>query len=211
MQIKLTNSTIKILNTMYISSLRSNGLLTLRIAGILRLAEGDSCAQVATLLRVSVRAVERWRALFLSKGAVGLPPTQASGAVSKLTKEQKQELYELILAGPQASGYASACWRSPMIAELIVRRFGVNYHPYYIPELLRGIGLSWQKATFDAMGKDATKRQSWITQRWPSIRAQAQQLNAQILFEADAARTKLPFHSGVVCLTLGPLKGRNWW
>ena len=172
---------------MYISSLGSKGLLTLRIAGILRLAEGDSCAQVAALLRVSVRAVERWRVLFLSKGTSGLPLAQASGAVSKLTKEQRQKLYELILAGPQASGYSSACWRSPMIAELIVRRFGVNYHPYYIAELLRSIGLSWQKATFDAAGKDETKRQNWITERWAAIRERAQQGNAQILFEDEAS------------------------
>ncbi len=192
MQIKLTNSTIKILNTMYISSLRSNGLLTLRIAGILRLAKGDSCAQVASLLQVSVRAVERCgsppgRVLFVSKGAAGLPPAQASGAVSKLTKEQKRELYELILAGPQTSGYASACWRSPMIAGLIVQRFRVHYHPYYIPELLRSIGLTWQKATFDAAGKDPVKRQSWITERWAVITQRAQQLKAQILFEDEAS------------------------
>ncbi len=187
MQIRLTNSTVKILNKMYSSSLRSCGLLTLRIQGILHLAEGRSCAQVASLLRVSVRAVERWRGLFLSKGAAGLPPGKASGAVSKLTPQQKQELYTMIIDGPQSSGYSSACWRSPMIADLITQRFGVIYHPYYIPQLLRSIGLSWQKSTFDAAGKDEDKRAAWINERWDAILTKAHQRKAHILFGDEAS------------------------
>ncbi len=187
MQIKLTNSTVKILNKMYISSHRSCGLLSLRIVGIFRLAEGYSCAQVAALLQVSVRAVERWRLCFLSKGAAGLPPGKATGSKSKLTEKQKQLLYQIILTGPQASGYSSACWRSPMVAELIAQRFGVIYHPYYIPQLLRSLGLSWQKATFDAAGKDEAKREAWLKERWTAIVEKAKGLNAHILFGDEAS------------------------
>lgn len=187
MQIRLTNSTVKILNKMYISSHHSCGLLSLRIVGIFRLAEGYSCAQVATLLQVSVRAVERWRLCFLSQGAAGLPPGKATGAKSKLTEKQKQQLYQMILAGPQASGYSSACWRSPMVASLITKRFGVRYHPYYIAQLLRSLGLSWQKATFDAASKDAEKRNAWINERWSAIVRKARQFKAHILFEDEAS------------------------
>ena len=187
MQITLTNSTVKILNNMYSSALGHNRLLALRIIGIFYLSEGYTCAQVATLLQVSVRAVERWRVLFVSQGATGLPPGKASGAPSKLTQQQKQELYKAIVAGPQAGGYPSACWRSPMVADLIAKRFGVHYHPHYLAALLRSLGLSWQKATFDAAAKDEVKRKTWLNERWRVIVKKARALNAHILFEDEAS------------------------
>lgn len=182
MQICLTNQTVKLLNKMYKTALHHSGLLLLRIQGIFALSAGASCVQVANRLSVSVRAVERWRVLFLTKGATGLLVGKAKGAESKLNATEKQMLYQLIVAGPQASGYASGCWRSPMIVELIAKCFGVSYHPNYVSRLLGSMGLSWQKAGFDAAGKDPQARKQWIEDRWPAIVEKAKKLNAHILF-----------------------------
>jgi hypothetical protein len=36
----------------------------------------------------------------------------------------------LMQAGPQAAGYTSGGWNTPMIQDLIQTRFGVAYHPH---------------------------------------------------------------------------------
>ena len=37
------------------------------------------------------------------------------------------ELYQIIEAGPEASGYPSGCWRSTMIQYLIHKNFGIFF------------------------------------------------------------------------------------
>jgi transposase len=70
------------------------------------------------------------------------------GRKAKLRGEQQQELYELVVADPQANGFDCGVWTSAMLVELIWRRFGVGYNPRYLSSLLGKLGLSYQKARF---------------------------------------------------------------
>lgn len=140
----------------------------------------------ASVLRVSTQAIGQWIKQYLLggiKALVGLkrPP----GRPPKLTKKQRRELDALISAGPEAAGFPGACWRTPMIQELIRERFGVLYSVKYLSELLKNTGFSYQKARFAVGGDDpetAAKRQHWLEVTWPGILAQAQRQNAYLLF-----------------------------
>ena len=70
---------------------------------------------------------------------------------------------------------------------LIEREFGVLYDRYYVCELLRNLGYSFQKARFVSDHLDEAKRQAWLTQEWPRILKAAQKQNALILFGAEAS------------------------
>lgn len=75
----------------------------------------------------------------------------------------------LVLARPEAAGYASGCWNSAMIQDLIQREFGLLYSVPYVAELLRNLGFSYQKARFISDHLDEARRQHWRTVEWPAI------------------------------------------
>jgi transposase len=128
-----------------------------------------------------------WLNELLVKGVKSLVYSQRSGRPAKLTKTQKKELGEWIDAGPQAAGFDSACWSSILIQVLIEREFGVCYDRFYVCELLRNLGFSFQKARFVSDHLDEAQRQAWIQQDWPRILKAAQRQQAWLLFGDEAS------------------------
>jgi transposase len=112
---------------------------------------------------------------------------EKKGRPSKLTKTQKSELYKIIEAGPDTAGYPGGCWRSPMIQHLIQKKFGVFFSVKYVAELLKSIGLSFQKASFESAFLDEKKREEWLKQTWPEIMEKSRQLDSWIMFGDEAS------------------------
>jgi transposase len=104
-----------------------------------------------------------------------------------LTKAQRRERAALITAGPQAAGYTSGCWHTPMIQDLIQSRFGVSYHPHYLATLLHNLGFSYQRASFVSAHLNEAKRLAWCRGKWPRILRQARQRKALLLFGDEAS------------------------
>jgi transposase len=80
-----------------------------------------------------------------------------------LPPTQQTVLAQLIEEGPVKAGFSGACWRSPMIQQLICERFDVFYNVFYIAQLLKNLGFSFQKAAFVSDHLDEHKRQAWRT------------------------------------------------
>lgn len=158
-----------------------------RILAILSLSEGLAEKQIATTLKVSAESVRLWLWAFLIKGVQGIEPKKPPGRPSKLTKTQKKELADIIDKGPAEAGFLSNCWRTPMIQHLIYEKYGVFYNVYYISQLLRNMGFSFQKAKFVSDHLDEKAREKWLTETWPEILALAKKRNAHILFGDEAS------------------------
>lgn len=124
---------------------------------------------------------------FIVKGIKALSPKKSPGRKPKLTKGQKQELKELIIAGPVACGFPGNCWCSPMVQALIYLKWGIAYAVNYIAQLLKNLGFTFQKAKFVTEEKDAAKRKDWLEQRWPEIKKVAEEKQAYILFGDEAS------------------------
>jgi transposase len=161
--------------------------LVKRIHALLALAQDMSVRDVAEMLALGEQTVRDYRNQFLHQGVASLVYKAPPGRPSKLTKAQRTELAELIKASPQAAGYTSGCWNTPMIPDLIQRRFGVEYHPHYICTLMHNLGFSYQKARFVSDHLNEAKRLEWRQSRWPKILRQAKQHNALLLFGDEAS------------------------
>ena len=144
-------------------------------------------AQAALVLQLSAAQVEAYVHKFLCYGVCGVAFKKPAGRRPKLTKEQQQELSRLIEAGPQACGFSGACWRSPMIQQLIKERFGVSYNVFYIAELLKNLGFSYQKAAFVSDHLDEVARRRWRTHVWPEILRLQREKKALLLFGDEAS------------------------
>jgi len=153
-----------------------------RIMAILSISMGNTWRVTASVLNISEETVRLNLRSFLLHGHKGLCAKKSPGRPPKLKKRQKKKLYELIKEGPTNSGFPGECWRSPMIQTLIHEQFGVFYSVAYIAQLLKNIGLSFQKAKFVAADRDEKARARWIKETWPEIQALAVKKNAMIVF-----------------------------
>ena len=149
--------------------------LVRRIHALRALAADMSVQEVAQRWNLGDQTVRDYRNTFLVKGMASLAYTRPPGRPRKLTKTQRHKLAEWIKAGPQAAGYTSGCWRTPMIQDLIQNRFGVSYHPPYLSTLLHNLGFSYQKARFVSDHLNEAKRLEWGQSKWPRILRQARQ------------------------------------
>ena len=161
--------------------------LVKRIHTLLALADNMSIREVAQMLNLGEQTVRDYRNGFLIKGLPSLTYKRPPGRPSKLTKTQRYELADLIKAGPQAAGYTSGCWNTPMIQDLIHTRFGVSYHPHYLATLLHNLGFSYQKARFVSDHLNEAKRLEWRRTKWPAILCHAHQRKALLLFGDEAS------------------------
>lgn len=136
---------------------------------------------------ISPACIYEWLNAFLLYRMESLVYRHAGGRKAKLTPTQKKRLGELIDAGPQAAGFETACWSSVLIRILIEREFGVLYSRFYVCDLLRNLGFSFQKARFVSDHLDEARRHRWISEEWPKILKRAKQRRMLILFGDEAS------------------------
>lgn len=154
---------------------------------ILAVAHYQDTVQAAVVLHLSVAQVEGYVHKFLCYGVRGVAFTKPAGRRPKLTPAQKQELSRLIEAGPEVCGFSGACWRSPMIQQLIKDRFGIVYSVFYIAELRKRLGFSYQKAAFVSDHLDEIARRRWRKHTWPQLVQVAREKKALLLFGDEAS------------------------
>lgn len=187
MKFSLQSGTKKSLNKELIIASKLSNLRLFKISkAILMIADKNTPAEVAKLFHVSERTIYNWVSRFMVERFSWLSGLhyKGRGVKSKLTDMQKNKLYQFIDDGPEKAGFDCGVWNSPMIAELIWRKFNVKYNPRYLCRLLKKLGLSFQKAAFEADRTDdnTKKRMEWLEKTWPEILKLAKEKNAVILF-----------------------------
>jgi transposase len=199
-----------------------NNLRLYKIAqGLLWLGEGKALGEVGRLLGVSAKTVWNWFKRLMVQGLGWLVGQhyRGRGRKAKLSGEQRQALYKLVVAGPEANGFDCGVWTTAMLVELIWRRWGVCYNPRYLSSLLAKLGLTYQKARFISDRQDDPNheraRRAWVEQTWPAVLKQAQARGAVILFADEVSfalwgslsRTWAPRGQQPVVKTTGRRKG----
>ena len=153
-----------------------------RLSVLIMIGKRMRLEQILSLWNISQQSVYNWLNEFVREGWESLGYEKAPGRRPRLTKTQKRKLAEWIEAGPEASGYASGCWTSVLIQDLIDQKFHVLYNRFYVCELLRNLGFSFQKARFVSDHLDADARQRWMGSEFPGILCQAKRLGASLFF-----------------------------
>jgi len=161
--------------------------LVRRIHALIALADGTAVREIAQLLAVGEQTIRDWLHAFLLRGVASLVYRPREGRPPKLTAAQRADLKGLVLTGPEAAGYSSACWTSGMIADLITHRFGVDYAPRYVCYLLGRLGLSFQRGRFTSDHLNDEAALLWLEETWPTILRQAKEKKAVILFGDEAS------------------------
>lgn len=158
--------------------------LVKRIHALLDIVDDKSVTEVSTLLGLSEPTVYNYVTAFILKGWDSLVYKHPSGRPPKLTQSQRKELGELIDAGPEAAGYDCGGWNTALIQDLILVRWGVEYTPQYVAQLLKTLDYSYQKARFvsDHLDDVAKEQKIWMNETWPRLLRLAQTKQVLLLF-----------------------------
>ncbi len=134
------------------------------------LQQGKGVREVARLVGAWPSSVSRWKQALEQGGLEALKAKPHQGRRPRLQPEQKQQLVQVLRAGPQAAGFATDLWTLARVAQLIERLFGVSYHPGYVWYLLRAMGWSCQKPERRARERDEATIGTWRQEEWPRIK-----------------------------------------
>ncbi|MFD9506032.1 winged helix-turn-helix domain-containing protein [Streptomyces mirabilis] len=140
----------------------------LAAADLIEAGAGDR--EVARRFRVTRMSANRWRRALASDGRQALFSKGPGGARSKLGAEQLRYLEAVLDAGPAASGWPDQCWTLARIAQIVRRRFSVEYTLAGLNLLLHRIGWSVQVPSRRATERDEVKIAAWKDKQWPVIK-----------------------------------------
>jgi transposase len=158
-----------------------------RLSVLIMIGSKMALETILTVWNVSPQTVYTWLNDFLAYRWDSLAYQKTPGRPARLTKAQKQKLSQWIEDGPEACGYQTGCWTSILIQDLIYQKFHVLYNRFYVCELLRNLGFSFQKARFVSDHLDEEARRLWMQKEFPRILRQAKQLDASIYFGDEAS------------------------
>lgn len=134
------------------------------------LKKGWSLSAVAAKIGCSASSVFLWRAVVRKRGAQGLKAKPVPGRPSRLTQWQKQALARILVMGALRCGYSTDLWTTRRVAEVIEKRFGIDYHPNHLWRILNALGWSCQKPQTRARERDEEAIEHWKRYQWPHIK-----------------------------------------
>ena len=116
-----------------------------RIHGLLLVAGGHSCRQVALLFDEDPRTVQRWVRAFERNGFEGLRDGERTGRPASLSPDQWSSLQADLRAAPGQFGLAGNLWDGRLLSEHLRRRYGVQLGVRQCQRLFKRMGFRLRK------------------------------------------------------------------
>ena len=116
-----------------------------RLHGVLLVAQGLTCPEVAVLLGDAPRSVEYWVRRFEEEGLAGLQEGERSGRPSRLSPRQLAEVDAVLRKSPRAVGMGGNLWDGKTLAAWIERQHGTVLGVRQCQRLFRRLGFRLRK------------------------------------------------------------------
>src|SRR5262245_53450966 len=101
----------------------------LRRLAVERVREGNTPAQVACFLGLHPASVRAWRRAYQQQGDAGLAAKPHPGRKRKLTPAREAQVLRWLRKNPKSFGFATELWTARRIAQVIQRKWDVDFHP----------------------------------------------------------------------------------
>ena len=143
-------------------------LAEVRIRGLALLAEGKTPKEVAEILEVTRRTVNRWQhdAKHPKKKKAIRPP----GRPRKLSEKQVKRLEKALDKGAYAFGYAGDYWTLDRIAQVIWQLFRVRYETSAVWHVMQRMGWSNQRPQRQPLHRNEEAIEQWKEEELPRIK-----------------------------------------
>lgn len=152
---------------------KADAALHLRRRAVQLTAQGRRQVEVAGLLNVSVRSIQRWRDTWVAGGdgeLAHLSERHSGGRPPKLDAVQTRQVLAWLDRDPGEFGFPTQWWTAPRIASLIERRFGISMNKRYLNDWLRRHDITPQMPEQSARERDQERIDGWVRWQWPRIK-----------------------------------------
>jgi transposase len=116
-----------------------------RLHGVLLVAQGMTCPEVAQLLGDSARSVEYWVHRFERDGLGGLVEGERSGRPRRLNEEQIKEINQVLRAKPSDAGMQVNLWDGKTLSAWIEKTYGIELKVRQCQRLFRQLEFRLRK------------------------------------------------------------------
>ena len=139
-----------------------------RARGLALLAEGKPPKEVAEILNVTKRSVDRWRAD--AKKTKKKKTTRPVGRPRKLSAKQVKRLEKALDKGAYAFGYAGDYWTLDRIAQVVWQLFGVRHETSAVWHVMQRMGWSNQRPQRRPLHRSEEAIEQWKEEELPRIK-----------------------------------------
>jgi transposase len=116
-----------------------------RLHGVLLIAQGLTCPEVAGLLGDAPRTVEYWIHNFEKHGLAGLLEGERSGRPGRLREVQLQQIDAILRKTPRQAGLSGTLWDGKTLAAWIQRQYAVTLGVRQCQRMFRRFGFRLRK------------------------------------------------------------------
>jgi len=127
---------------------------------------GHNQNQTAIILGVNRCSTCRWYKRWKEEGNNALKIQKGVVSRKKLNKKQIKKLEHILKSGATEYRYDTDLWTLKRIADVIMKEFGIYYHPASLSRTLRMLGYTCQKPTRIAINRNEKERQMWLKDVW---------------------------------------------
>ena len=118
-----------------------------RLFAVYQVSLGQPSRKLEELYQTSFKQITNWVHRFEQEGIDGLRDKPGRGRKRLLSTEQTGELLHLLLdESPTDHGYNTETWTDPILIDWIRKSYGIEYKKAQIYNIIKQLGLSYQKA-----------------------------------------------------------------
>jgi transposase len=139
-----------------------------RARGLALLGEGKTAKDVAEILDVTKRSVDRWQAD--AKKPKKKRAERSPGRPRKLSDKQTKRLEKALDKGAYAFGYAGDYWTLDRIAQVIWQLFGIRYETSGVWRVMQRMGWSSQRPQRRPLHRNEEAIEQWKKEELPRIK-----------------------------------------
>ncbi|MBL8222693.1 MAG: transposase [Bryobacterales bacterium] len=116
-----------------------------RLHGVLLVAQGLTCPEVARLLGDAPRSVEYWVHRYERDGLAGLTEGERTGRPGRLNQQQLQEINRVLRARPSDAGMRVNLWDGKTLSAWIEKAHGIQLGVRQCQRLFRQLDFRLRK------------------------------------------------------------------
>lgn len=117
-----------------------------RVLAAIGRKQGDTIHRLAERHDVVEKTIRNWLDRFVDRPLEDAPyDEERPGRPSKLSDEQRSQLFEELRSNPTVLGYDRQAWTTSLAKYHIEDQYGITYTDRYVRYLMNEAGLSWRK------------------------------------------------------------------
>jgi transposase len=116
-----------------------------RLHGVLLVAQGMTCPEVARLLGDAPRSVEYWVGRFEKDGLAGLLEGERPGRPRRLSGKQMEAVDRILRRPPQEVGFSGAIWDGKTLSAWLEQKYDLHLGVRQCQRMFRQLGFRLRK------------------------------------------------------------------